>query len=470
MRICLVNCAPVGMSSIVAGILRPEQPDATILHLNGLCTTLCAFNGVVMEGGIDMHQILDFVLKHDQLIVDVDSSIGYKFLNRLYEYKEGINEFFDRFVIPVKSGEYYQQRTIITIDKLINLGVIPKKICIIFNIDEIDRFSTRKENLYKPSEKEIRSEFKDTIETMNKLGISVNYSIVLLQSDYIDKMKKYRDPINIPIENVDEIYLKQKCYLDADGTNGDKLHKIARDSFKNNIDKINKYIYKEVKNNNKTLIYKKENIIVTEGKTDWMHLKKALKRFKEDRLYIDLNIKFLEYEYEMGENVLNNMLESYAKKENSQKHIFIFDRDTKHKDVKKYQKEEFSKHTNDVYSLCIPKVNGIDGICIENYYKDKDLCKEDKKGRRLFLGDEFYKNGNSRCGKFQTRMLNKAGKKLSIIDEGVYRNEDREYKNSVALSKYNFANNIVNDIEGFDDFNIENFRLVFDVIRKIAKN
>jgi small GTP-binding protein len=214
-------------------------------------------------------------------------------------------------------------------------------------------------------------------------------------------------------------------------------------------------------------------LIITEGKTDWKHLKKALERFKNNGLYTDLDIEFKEYEDEidMGEDNLNQMLNANIKDEPERKKIFIFDRDTNHKDVKKYQKVEFTKHTDKVYSVCIPKIDDLDdGICIEFFYDKKDLKKEDKNARRLFLGDEFLvnTNGNSSCGKFQTKLQNKAGKSLEIIDSGVYLREDYEMKDSIALSKNEFAENILNDVDGFNDFDIENFKLIFDIIEKIV--
>jgi len=213
-------------------------------------------------------------------------------------------------------------------------------------------------------------------------------------------------------------------------------------------------------------------LIITEGKTDWKHLKKALERFQKDGLYQGLSIQFMEYgdEIDMGEDNLNHMLKANIKKEPVEQQIFIFDRDTKHKDIKKYQQVESTKHSEKVYSLCIPKINDLDGICIEFYYEENDLITEDKNGRRLFLGKEFLPkaNGNSKCGKFQTREINKAGKVLEIIDNAVYYREDFEMKNSIALKKDDFAENILNNVEGFDNFDIEYFKLIFDVIEKIV--
>jgi 5S rRNA maturation endonuclease (ribonuclease M5) len=39
----------------------------------------------------------------------------------------------------------------------------------------------------------------------------------------------------------------------------------------------------------------KKPLVITEGKTDWQHLKKALERFQSDGIYTNLNIEFEEY-------------------------------------------------------------------------------------------------------------------------------------------------------------------------------
>ncbi len=211
-------------------------------------------------------------------------------------------------------------------------------------------------------------------------------------------------------------------------------------------------------------------LIITEGKTDWKHIKKALERFKDDGLYSNLDIQFLEYEdMNMGDGELDRMVQTYSKIEQTKKHIFMFDRDNKTY-VKKYAKEDFNNHKNNVYSFCIPKINDeLDGICIELYYKEEDLTTENANGKRIFIGKEFNpKNGISKCGKYMTEKRN--AKELDILDRDkkVYFIDDKEWENNIALSKNDFTNNVVNDVEGFDDFDIEYFKLIFDVIMEIV--
>ncbi|MEH1901161.1 MAG: AAA family ATPase [Nostoc sp.] len=70
--------------------------------------------------------------------------------------------------------------------------------------------------------------------------------------------------------------------------------------------------------------------IITEGKTDWKHLKKALIRLQVQRKFKQLDIEFLEYENEiqMGDGELIKMCEQFAKTLHDKKVIFIFDRDS----------------------------------------------------------------------------------------------------------------------------------------------
>ena len=123
-----------------------------------------------------------------------------------------------------------------------------------------------------------------------------------------------------------------------------------------------------------------------------------------------------------------------------------------------------------MYAFCIPKVsNDLDQISIEYYYSEENLKTPDKQGRRLFFGSEFHKSGNSIDNGYQTKEKNKAGKK-AIIDSNVFCDTDRAQENSVALSKNNFAENILNEEEGFQDFDFSNFDKIFNVIRMITEH
>ena len=207
-------------------------------------------------------------------------------------------------------------------------------------------------------------------------------------------------------------------------------------------------------------------LILTEGKTDVKHLKAALKALHID----DIDIEFFEpYDNKWGNNQLYDMLNQLSKIKQSRKIIGVFDRD-EDKFIFNEQYKQLGDKSN-VYMFTIPFVdNGYgDKISIEHYYKRTNLTKPDKNGRRIFLGDEFFPSSNSKDGFYQTKISQIQNKinKNGIIDEKVYSKEDLEQKNSIALSKTDFAELIVNDTDYTKDFDFSYFNKIFDVIRII---
>lgn len=282
----------------------------------------------------------------------------------------------------------------------------------------------------------INSEFNTTEMTQN----SISYSDHFLDSEFEEIIVNGKILVTIYTKKSDtDILIEDKKYIRSGS------------------------MIKEVKeNSNKPLI-------ITEGKTDWKHLKKALSRLQKKGFYTGLDIQFEEYEdINMGDAELDRMVDTYSKTAQSKKHIFMFDRDN-NIFVNKYAKERYNNHNNNVYSFCIPKINEyLDRICIEFYYDENDLTSEDINGRRIFIGKEFYPNGFSKCGTFVTEK--RKANELDILDRDkkVYLRDDIEWSNNIALSKNDFTNNVINDIEGFNNFEIENFKLIFDVIQDIV--
>ncbi|MDO4895363.1 AAA family ATPase [Moraxella sp.] len=146
-------------------------------------------------------------------------------------------------------------------------------------------------------------------------------------------------------------------------------------------------------------------LIITEGKTDWKHIKSALKHLAP---YLD--IEFLEYEEDikMGDATLKTMAENLKSLPNQRKIICIFDRDN-NDILKSYGQNTFNNLGNNVFTMCIPKISDeLDRISIEFYYIENDLSRKDSHGRKLFLGTEFHEGTpNSICGKYQTKKMDK---------------------------------------------------------------
>ncbi len=228
--------------------------------------------------------------------------------------------------------------------------------------------------------------------------------------------------------------------------------------------------YLKLYNELKVEITKSQKLLVlTEGKTDAKHLQAAAKVLHIE----DLDIDYFEIsDNHWGNSQLQNMLNQLSKIKQSRKIVGIFDRD----DSDYIFIEPFKRlgDNSNVYEFTIPFVdNGYgDKISIEHYYKKGDLTRKDNNGRRIFLGEEFFASSNSKDGKYQTRISQIQNKiKLNgIIDEKVYSIEDLEQTSSIALSKNDFADLILNDENYTKGFDFSNFNKIFDVIRLIVND
>lgn len=157
---------------------------------------------------------------------------------------------------------------------------------------------------------------------------------------------------------------------------------------------------KQIEGENEKLKEKINNLtmplIITEGKTDWKHIKLAKSKLNNADVY-----DFYESNDDMGDTTALNMLKEQAKTFNPNKRIFIFDNDNKDiiKDVTS-ENDMFKKWGNNVYSFVIPKPKIRDNdnaISIEHYYPDAVLKKEliisDGVTRRIYCGNDFNKVG-----------------------------------------------------------------------------
>lgn len=214
-------------------------------------------------------------------------------------------------------------------------------------------------------------------------------------------------------------------------------------------------------------------LIITEGKTDWKHIKAAMKVLN----ITDIDVTFHEYEGTIGDKNLMQMLKDFVCLNSSRKIIGIFDRDNDSflKDNSEVRDNEFHSLGANVYAFAIPVANEeLYGsyTSIEHYYVKEDLLKEDVNGRRLFLGSEFYESGNSKDRKYQTKFsgIQNKVKINGVIDEKVYEAEqDPEQKRSIALPKNDFAQMIYDGSDFAKNFDFSHFNQIFPIIRKIIE-
>lgn len=205
-------------------------------------------------------------------------------------------------------------------------------------------------------------------------------------------------------------------------------------------------------------------LLVTEGKTDVAHLKKAAQAL----MIYDLDVEYFcgvdEYG---GSGPLKKMLEQRSRLPEGRIIVGIFDRDELSIVAEIEEGGNAVKcYGNNVYAICLPAVDGNDRCSIEHYYP-VDILKKVHEGRRLFTGNEFFESGNSKDGAYYTRLnLKKKVEVNGIIDEKVYSKEDLEGRTNVALTKAQYAN-LVQTESFIGDFRFESFKPIFDRLRTI---
>ena len=214
-------------------------------------------------------------------------------------------------------------------------------------------------------------------------------------------------------------------------------------------------------------------IILTEGKTDWKHIKHALIKLQEQGEFLDIDVAFDEFEMDRGDSKLQNMCTLLAQLPNTQKIIAIYDTD---KDAVQLKGSEVYKKTGgSVYELPIPNPQGYScGISIEMMYPESDIKRVDANNRRLYLTSEFNpKTGALLGGTLEKNCRNNALKDaaknslIKIIDKEVY---DVTTGFDHALSKEAYAMYILNDDPLFTDVDVSGFRELFELIKRIIND
>ncbi len=214
-------------------------------------------------------------------------------------------------------------------------------------------------------------------------------------------------------------------------------------------------------------------IIYAEGKTDYKHLKAALANLQTKGLFKELKVQFGDDDDQtsMGHGELKKMCETFCKRKNSQPNIMIFDRDVSSILNEITDKDNgFKIWGNNVISFAIPvpahREDNSD-ICIELYYQDKDIKRKDENDRRLFLSDEFNPTTGkhiSQSGVYTRRKISHNQKGITLIDSDVF---DINTDKSIALSKNDFAEYIINNNKNFNNIDFSEFNKIFEVISLI---
>ena len=263
------------------------------------------------------------------------------------------------------------------------------------------------------------------------------------------------------------------------GSNSSRILEANKEDY-SELRKVNKRFYDKIDNQAErikeleTKIESNEDIlIITEGKTDWKYILKALQYFHSKGEFTEIIENYF-YRFgsendfnkkicgtseinELSDSKLKNHLSSLVEvrnigSNNLQIRIGIFDSDTNTQLVNVEQKN--------VYSFKIEP----DGISTEFLFTDHEI-KTYIDGRRLFIGEEFDSKTKRHLLDSTLNIggdnsnTNKAGKRV-IIESGVYNNSAE----NIALSKENFAQEILSGKINISDESWEKFRHIFSNI------
>lgn len=207
-------------------------------------------------------------------------------------------------------------------------------------------------------------------------------------------------------------------------------------------------------------------LIITEGKTDWKHMKNALNVLKKKGRFATLELDYLEYEYNMGAEKLESLLEKLAMVPHNAPIIGVFDDDSAI--GKKYV--NCKNLGNDVFAYSITDTQGYGcEISIELLYARDDLTRMWTDKRRLYLTDEFSEKSHQLVDNPYIVSLNKTiadahkRKIIKIVDSEVF-NEKEE---SLAVSKAEFASKVLENKAPYENICIDGFEPIFEKIEKI---
>jgi RNA-directed DNA polymerase len=211
--------------------------------------------------------------------------------------------------------------------------------------------------------------------------------------------------------------------------------------------------------------------VYTEGVTDTIHLRHALRQFKSRGMYVELNIEWGDHaDRPNGESALWTALQSDAKRGEfrHQTQIYVFDRDSSY--VKKAEDEygKLKHHGNNVYSFVLPiPEHRLERkhICIEHLYEDAFLWQMDAQGRRLFPREEFDDDGYHVDGNVIYRHPKAA---TLIVDADVLGIAASLHRKPVVMSKKQFADAVDQGLKPFDSPSLKGFEGVFDMLRELT--
>lgn len=213
-------------------------------------------------------------------------------------------------------------------------------------------------------------------------------------------------------------------------------------------------------------------LIITEGATDWKHMKNAFRK-----LGLEMNFSFLEYGDTLGDSNLWKIIETHSITPRNNKLICIFDRDSPEYIAKMQDNgNTFKGFSENVYGFCIPvppNRTKYKNISIEFYYTENDLALKNN-GRRLLFNNEVDKVITESCARKGNAIKQyrfHAADKNNELEKRIYdENVDEIIDDSgkkVGMSKMKFAEAVLNGERDYANVDFTNFLAIYNIINEI---
>ena len=214
-------------------------------------------------------------------------------------------------------------------------------------------------------------------------------------------------------------------------------------------------------------------LVVTEGKTDWRHLKNALEHFQAEGDYKEVDVDFFEVDSDMGDAELDKCFQTFLKVPPNRPIICVFDRDNP-KIVRSISETGKGFQLADeapVAAMCLEVPSHREEtpeICVEHLYTDDALstCILGTSKRLRFFHEIGFKSDK------KTAYLRNTtdAPSIRIFDQDVTNIglEDGTEIGEVAISKHVFLQEIVLGPLGAS-FDLSGFRTTLDRLREILE-
>ena len=211
-------------------------------------------------------------------------------------------------------------------------------------------------------------------------------------------------------------------------------------------------------------------IVITEGKTDIIHILKAKEKLGVETDFITIPTD----NQPNGDSDLKKMLEQLCKVKHSNKIIAVFDRDVqKIVQVMDDCGVGYKSYGNNVYGFCISApqsrvANAQNEISIEYLYSDEEVHTILPNGCNLFFGDEFCETSGRHKVDKNLILKNQSDRgKPKIVENNGGQAVYDLMENNILAKKSDFAEAVKNDQIQISQESWDNFKHIFEKIDTI---